>query len=107
MLTQLSRRHWQPYFARVSAALVGRAVELDAAGLGLPGEWVRLVSLSYDAERGELALALEGERLARQPTEIHVHQDEELLHSLELVGAGGRRDFLVLRHPLPVVGVKP
>jgi hypothetical protein len=107
-MTQLSRRDWPRYFDRMSAALAGRAIELDAAGLGLPGEWVRLVSLSYDAEHGELALGLKGgERLVRNPTEIHVHQDDELLHSLELVGAGGRRDFLVLRHPLPLVGARP
>jgi hypothetical protein len=60
MLTQLSRRRWPHYFDRLAAALAGRAVELDAAGLGLPGEWVGLVSLSYDAERGELTLVLEG-----------------------------------------------
>lgn len=108
MLTQLSRRNWPHYFDRVSAALAGRAVELDAAGLGLPGEWVSLASFSYDAERGELTLVLEGDaRLARHPTEIHVHQDDGLLHSLELVGAGGRRDFIVLRHPLPVLGAMP
>ena len=108
MLTQLSRRRWPEYFDRLAAALAGRAVELDAAGLGLPGEWVGIVSFSYDAQSGELTLALEGgARLARYPTEIHVHQDDGLLHSLELVGAGGQRDFIVLRHPLPVLGAMP
>jgi hypothetical protein len=105
MMTPLSRRDWPRFFERLSAAIAGRAVELDAAGLGLAGEWVRLVSLSYHAQRGELVLVLDGgERLARTPTAIHVHQDEELLHSLQLVGAAGRRDLLVLRHPLAVVG---
>jgi len=108
MLTQLSRRRWPQYFDRLAAALAGRAVALDAAGLGLPGEWVRLASLSYDAERGELALVFEGGvRFVRNPAEIHVHQDGELLQSMELVGAGGLRDFIVLRHPLPVVGASP
>jgi len=36
----------------------------------------------------------------RHPREVHVHWEEDLLHSLELVDADGRRDFVVLRKPL-------
>jgi hypothetical protein len=53
MLTQLPRRDWQHFFARVSAALAGRAVQVESAGLDeeLPGEWIVLSSLSFDGGR--------------------------------------------------------
>lgn len=108
MLTQLSRRDWPRFFARVSAALAGRATEVDAAGLDkdLPGDWIVLASIAYDAERNELGLVLEGgRRLVRDPRQVHVHLDADMLHSMELVDAGGRRDFVVLRRPLQVLGV--
>lgn len=106
MLTQLSRRDWQRFFARVSAALAGRSVQVDATALDeeLPGDWVGLACVSYDPERGELALTVEGERrLVRHPRQVHVHQDGDMLHSMELIDADGRRDFIVLREPLQVL----
>jgi len=106
MLTQLSRRDWQRFFDRVSAALAGRAAQVDTAGLDeeLPGEWIVLASLPYDAEANELGLVLEGERrLIRHPRQVHVHQDGDMLHSMELIDEGGGRDFIVLREPLQVL----
>jgi hypothetical protein len=105
MLTQLSRRDWPRFFSRLSAALAGRAVPVDTAGFDeeLPGGWIGLASVSYDAEREELVLLLEGERrLARHPHQVHVHWDEGLLYSVELVDRDGRRDYLMLRQPLQV-----
>ena len=106
MLTQLSRRDWQGFFARVSAALAARAASIDCAGLDeeLPGDRIELLSASYDPESGELALLLEGDRrVVRHPRQIHVHLDEDLLHSMELVDADGRREFVVLQKPLPLL----
>jgi hypothetical protein len=80
---------------------------VDAAAFDeeLPGDWIVLASLSYDAERDELAVLLEGDRrLVRHPRQIHVHQDGDMLHSIEVVDAQGRRDFVLLRHPLQVLG---
>jgi hypothetical protein len=105
-LTQLSRRNWQHFFARVSAALAVHPASVDTSGLDadLPGERIHLLSASFDPESGELALLLEGEqRLVRHPRQVHVHLDEDLLHSIELVDADGQRDFLVLHRPLPLL----
>jgi hypothetical protein len=81
MLTELSRRDWPRFFDRVSAALAARAVTVYAAGLdgAREEEWMPLGALSYDAGEGELRFLLGGRTVVR-------------------------RDFLVLRHPLPVVG---
>jgi len=106
MLTQLSRRDWQRFFSRMSAALAGGAAHVEPAGLDedLPGNSIGLAGVSYDAAREELVLALEGDRrLVRHPREVHVHWEEDLLHSLELVDADGRRDFVVLRKPLRIL----
>ena len=105
MLTQLSRRDWQRFFARVSAALVARTVSIDCNGLDeeLPGDCIDLLALSYEPGSGELALLLEAERrVVRHPGQVHVHLDEDLLHSMQLVDADGRREFVVLRKPLPL-----
>jgi len=109
-LTQLSRRSWQAYFDRVAAALAGRGAHVEPAGLGLDeaahGQWVHLVSLSYDAEPDELALTVEGARrlIIRHPRQVHVHQDGDWLHGMEVLDAEGERHFLVLRSPLQVMG---
>lgn len=105
MLTQLSRRDWQGFFARASAALAARTVNVDTSGIDedLPGEDIELVSISYDPGNGELGLLLEGDRrVVRHPRQVHVHLDEDLLHSMELVDADGRREFVVLQKPLPL-----
>lgn len=106
MLTQLSRRDWPHFFARLSAALAVRPASVDTSGLeeDLPGEWIRLRSAAFDAESGELALLLEGERrLGRHPRQVYVHLDGDLLHSMELVDADERRDFVVLHRPLQLL----
>ena len=106
MLTQLSRRDWRRFFARLSAALAARPASVDAAGFDekLPGERIALLSASFDPESGELALLLEGERrIVRQPRQVYVHLDEDLLLGMELVDAGGRRDFVVLHRPLQLL----
>lgn len=106
MLTQLSRRDWQRFFARVSAALAARSVSIDCNGLDeeLPGDRIDLLSVSYEPEGGELALLLEGDRrVARHLRHVHVHLEEDLLYSMELVDADGRREFVVLRKPLQVL----
>ena len=108
-LTQLSRRSWHAYFDRVAAALAARGAHVEPAGLGLDeaahGQWMHLVSLSYDTERDELALTLEGaRRLIRHPREVHVHQDGDWLHGMEVLDAEGERHFLVLRSPLQLLG---
>jgi hypothetical protein len=106
VLTQLSRRDWPHFFGRLSAALAVRPASVDTSGLeeDLPGEWIQLLSASLDPESGELALLLEGERrLVRHPRQVYVHLEENLLHSMELVDADGRRDFVVLHRPLQVL----
>jgi hypothetical protein len=106
VLTQLSRRDWQGFFARVSAALASRSVGVDTSGLDehLPGDRIELLSASYDPESGELALLLEGDRrVVRHPRQVHVHLDEDLLRGMELVDADGRREFVVLQKPLPLL----
>jgi len=62
MLTQLSRRDWPHFFARLSAALAARPASVDTSGL-----------------------------------------EEDLLHSMELVDADERRDFVVLHRPVQVL----
>lgn len=109
VLTQLSRRSWQAYFDRVSAALAGGGAQVEPAGLGLDaethGQWVQLVALSYDPGQDELSLSLEGaRRLTCHPRQIHVHQDGDWLHSVEVLDAEGERHFIVLRSPLQVQG---
>jgi hypothetical protein len=106
MLTELSRRDWPRFFERMSAALAGRMVTVYGAGLdgAQEEEWVSLGSLTYDADQGELRILLGRRAVARRPLRVYVHQEEDLLYSMELEEPGGRRDFLVLRHPLPIVG---
>lgn len=106
MLTQLSRRDWQHFFARLSAALAARGASVDTSGFdeALPGERIALLSAAFDPESAELALLLEGERrIVRQPRQVYVHLDEDLLLGMELVDAGGRRDFVVLHRPLQLL----
>jgi len=106
VLTQLSRRDWPHFFARLSAALAARGASVDTSGFdeALPGERIRLLSASLDPESGELALLLQGERrLVRHPRQVYVHLDGDLLHSMELVDADERRDFVVLHRPLQLL----
>lgn len=105
-LTQLGKAQWQPYFDRVSRSLAGaKRVEIEVIGLGLgrqvEADWVPLFGLSYDPHDDMLAVVAEGiEHMIRHPSQIHVDQDVEWLHSLEVIDAAGDHHIVTLKDPL-------
>lgn len=104
-LMQLAKSQWQDYFDRVAKVLGTKLVELEVTGLGLGDQvevdWLPLIGLSYDPKGDILVVVVEGiEHNIRQPKQIHVEQDVETLHSIEVVDAAGEHHILLLKDPL-------
>ncbi|SEL53031.1 DUF5335 domain-containing protein [Nitrosovibrio tenuis] len=104
-LTQLAKSRWQDYFDHVSKALPTKLVEVEVAGLGLGDQvevdWLPLLGLSYDPKDDVLTVMVEGiEHNIWHPKQIHVDQDVESLHSMEVVDAAGEHHILLLKDPL-------
>jgi hypothetical protein len=104
-LTQLAKPRWQDYFDHVSKTLGAKLVEVEVTGLGLgaqvQADWLPLIGLSYDPHNDMLSVVLEGiVHNIQHPKQIHVEQDVETLHSVEVVDAEGERHILILKDPL-------
>jgi hypothetical protein len=111
-LTQLAKTRWKEYFDRVSKILGTKLVELEVASLGLGDqvevEWVPLIGLTYDPKNDVLAVVMEGiEHNIQHPQEIHVEQDVETLHSIEVKDASGEQHILLLKDPLRLPAPAP
>jgi hypothetical protein len=104
-LTQLAKPRWKDYFDLVSKVLGSKLVELEVASLGLGDQveldWVPLIGLTYDPKSDILAVAVEGtEHNIQHPQQIHVEQNVETLHSIEVDDASGAHHILLLKDPL-------
>jgi hypothetical protein len=104
-LTQLVKSRWKDYFDRVSKVLGAKLVELEVASLGLGDQvevdWVPLIGVTYDPKNDVLAVVVEGiEHNIQHPQQIHVEQDVETLHSIEVEDASGEHHILLLKDPL-------
>ena len=104
-LTQLAKPHWKDYFDRVSKVLGPKLVELEVASLGLGDQveldWVPLIGLTYDPKSDILSVMVEGiEHNIQHPQQIHVEQNVETLHSIEVDDASGAHHILLLKDPL-------
>lgn len=103
--TQLAKSRWKDYFDRVSKVLGTKLVELEVAGLGLGDQvevdWVPLIGLTYDPRNDVLSVVVEGiEHNIQHPQQIHVEQDVETLHSIEVKDAAGEQHILLLKDSL-------
>ena len=104
-LTQLAKPHWKDYFDRVSKVLGPKLVELEVSSLGLGDQleldWVPLIGLSYDPRSDVLSVMVEGiEHNIQHPQQIHVEQNVETLHSIEVDDGSGTHHILLLKDPL-------
>jgi hypothetical protein len=104
-LTQLAKSSWKAYFDRVAKVLGTKLVELEVTSLRLGDQvevdWVPLIGLTYDPKNDVLSLVVEGiEHNIQHPQQIHVEQDVETLHSIEIKDASGEQHILLLKDPL-------
>jgi hypothetical protein len=104
-LTQLEKSSWKDYFDRVAKVLGTKLVELEVTSLRLGDQvevdWVPLIGLTYDPKNDVLSLVVEGiEHNIQHPQQIHVEQDVETLHSIEIKDASGEQHILLLKDPL-------
>ncbi len=104
-LTQLAKPHWKDDFVRVATVLGPALVELEVSSLGLGDQleldWVPLIGLSYDPKSDVLSVMVEGiEHNIQHPQQIHVEQNVETLHSIEVDDESGTHHILLLKDPL-------
>lgn len=102
---QIEKEHWTHYFNNLSNVLGTELAEIEVAGLDLgdqvEAEWLQLNGVSYDPRDDVLSLQLEGiEHLVRGPREVYVEEDDNGLHSLEVVDGEGHRHIVKLRAAL-------
>ena len=105
MLIQLAKPQWQSFFEQLSPLLRAKVVEVETSGLALGDriavDWVRLVSLSYDAQNDVLEICVHGaDRTIHHPAQVHLRRDDGWLQGIEIVDGEGERDFVVLKAPL-------
>lgn len=104
-IAQLAKTQWQAYFDRISKALGATRVRIEVVGLGLgdqiEADWIPLFGLSYDPKNDLLAVIAEGvDHMIRHPAQIHVDQDLDSVHSVEVVDAEDNRHIILLEGPL-------
>ncbi|MFZ5509638.1 MAG: DUF5335 domain-containing protein [Pseudomonadota bacterium] len=104
-LVQLSRARWQAYLDRLSAALPTGQIEIEVTGLGLgahvEAEWLPFMGISYDPHNDIITVIAQGvDHIIRQPRQIHLDHDLELLRSVEVIDAEGNHHILLFRTPL-------
>jgi hypothetical protein len=92
-------------FRPVSKVLGPKLVELEVSSLGLGDQleldWVPLIGLSYDPRSDVLSVMVEGiEHNIQHPQQIHVEQNVETLHSIEVDDGSGTHHILLLKDPL-------
>ena len=105
MARKLEKSQWRAYFDRMSKALVGKRVEIEAASLKLgdqiAAQWLPLLGISYDPKNDVLEIALDGvDHLINKPREIYVEEKGLELSGVEVVDAEGVRQIVVLGDPL-------
>lgn len=104
-LRQIGQPHWQRYFDRMSAALGAKRVEIDLVGPRLGSQPqarnIALTGLSYDGKDDVFAVTGDGlEHNIVHPRQIHVDQDLDSVHSLEVIDAAGNHHILTLKDAL-------
>lgn len=104
-LVQLSRTLWQGYLDRLSAALLGKQVEIEVTGLSLgaqvDAEWIPLIGISYDPKNDLLAIMAQGvDHVVHHPQQIHVDHELDWVRSIEAVDAEGNHHIVLFRTPL-------
>ena len=104
-IRQLEANDWEPYFDRVSKALVGRRAFVEVAALSLgdqvAAEWVPIIGITYDPKDDILELALEGlDHLIHKPRQVFVDEGPMGLASAEAIDEANRRHIIRLKEPL-------
>ena len=102
---QIEQEHWGRYFDNLSTVLGTELAEIEVAGLDLgdqvEAEWLQLIGISYDRKDDVLSFQLEGvEHLIQGPREVYVEEDDDGLHSIEVVDGDGHRHIVRLRAAL-------
>ncbi len=102
---RLNRSEWQTYFSRLARGLEGKHVEIEIAGLRLgdqiEAEWTPLIGVTYDPKDDLFEIATENvDHLIRRPKDVHVQEDAQGLHCVEIVNSDGNHQIIKLRSPL-------
>jgi Family of unknown function (DUF5335) len=108
-LIELARARWQPFFDGLSKSLRAQRVKIEVTGLGLgdriAADWVALDGMSYDRKDDAVTIFSEGLRhQIRHPNRIHVDEQLDRVHSLELVDRDGDHHIVLLSDPLGLPG---
>ncbi len=107
---RIEKANWQGFFARVSKAVEGRAVDLEVIELDV-GDQVEtdgltLIGMTYDPHDDAIYLAVEGkdaqhlEHVIRSPQEVYVDIGSVGISQVVVIEPKGGRQFVKLRQPL-------
>lgn len=101
----INRADWRRFFDRMSGALIGKRVEIEAASLDLGdqivAEWAPLLGITYDSQNDLLDVALSGlDHLIRGPQEIHVQEGPRGIETIVVVSRDNLKQILKLKDPL-------
>lgn len=102
---KLTKSQWKDYFDAVSRHMGGRQVEIEVVGSGLGDqievEWTPLRGLAYDPDDDVMEVVTDDmDHLIPHPRSIHVNDDADGLHNLEVIDADGNKQLVLLKTPL-------
>ncbi len=103
---EIPQDHWKDYFDHFSMVMDSELVEIEVAGLDvgdqIEAEWLPLSGISYDP-KDDVVVVDAGDVLQhsiRKPRKIHVDEDDNGLHSMDIECAQGHHHILRFKAPL-------
>jgi hypothetical protein len=103
----LAQAEWRSFFDRLSDAVVGKRIEIEATSLDLGdqivAEWVPVTGITYDANDDLIDVSLRGlSHLIRHPRQILVQEGAGGVETVAVATEDEGRQILRLRDPLMV-----
>jgi len=101
----IPKAEWQPYFDRLSKALLGKWAEVEVASLDLGdqivAEWIPLLGITYDSKDDLVDVVLDrASHTIRHPNEIAVNETPGGIESVAVTDTEGTRQIVRLKQPI-------
>lgn len=113
MTTQgLEKSSWEGYFDQLSKIAPKTKAEVrlssDVLGSQIAASWVGLNGISFDPKGDTLIISLAGlEHIISAPKAVFAQSEDEMLQSLEIIGADEVKCLVLFRPAVPVPDAHP